>query len=268
MEFNAIQVLLVFIVGFICGIDQFSFLESLYQPIVTGAVIGLILGDVQTGLIIGGTYQLMTIGNMPVGGAQPPNAVIGGIMAAVLGISMKVDANTAVGLAIPFSLLGQYGVTLIFTIMSPVMTKADACAHNADTKGIERINTLAMIALGLVFGIICALFFIGGATFGTVISAAIPAWLMTGLSAAGGMMRFVGFAILLKVMISGELWGFYFMGFGLATIVMAAPSLSGPALIILAFIGFAVAFWDYQIQAKFKLTTGSQSDFGGEEDGI
>lgn len=47
MEFNAIQVLLVFIVGFICGIDQFSFLESLYQPIVTGAVIGLILGDVQ-----------------------------------------------------------------------------------------------------------------------------------------------------------------------------------------------------------------------------
>ena len=143
MEFNAIQVLLVFIVGFICGIDQFSFLESLYQPIVTGAVIGLILGDVQTGLIIGGTYQLMTIGNMPVGGAQPPNAVIGGIMAAVLGISMKVDANTAVGLAIPFSLLGQYGVTLIFTIMSPVMTKADACAHNADTKGIERINLFA-----------------------------------------------------------------------------------------------------------------------------
>ena len=269
MEFNAIQVLLVFIVGFICGIDQFSFLESLYQPIVTGAVIGLILGDVQTGLIIGGTYQLMTIGNMPVGGAQPPNAVIGGIIAAVLGISMKVDANTAVGLAIPFSLLGQYGVTLIFTIMSPVMTKADACAHNADTKGIERINTLAMIALGLVFGIICALFFIGGATFGTVISAAIPAWLMTGLSAAGGMMRFVGFAILLKVMISGELWGFYFMGFAAANIVVANSTLSNPALIILALIGFGIAFWDYQIQTKFKTAAPALAANGGdEEDGI
>jgi len=180
MEYSAIQVLLVFIVGFICGIDQFSFLESLYQPIVTGAVIGLILGDVQTGLIIGGTYQLMTIGNMPVGGAQPPNAVIGGIMATVLGISMHVDANTAVGLAIPFSLLGQYGVTLIFTIMSPVMAKADACAHNADVKGIERINILAMVALGLIFGLICALFFVGGATFGQTLASAIPTWLMTG----------------------------------------------------------------------------------------
>ena len=269
MEFNAIQVLLVFIVGFICGIDQFSFLESLYQPIVTGAVIGLILGDVQTGLIIGGTYQLMTIGNMPVGGAQPPNAVIGGIMAAVLGISMKVDANTAVGLAIPFSLLGQYGVTLIFTIMSPVMTKADACAHNADTKGIERINTLAMIALGLVFGIICALFFIGGATFGTVISAAIPAWLMTGLSAAGGMMRFVGFAILLKFMMNRDMWGFYFMGFGLAIIVSGISSLATPALLILALIGFGFAYWDYQQNTELKGSVAVAADTdGGEEDGI
>ena len=81
MEFSIIQVALVFVVTFIAAIDQFDFLESLYQPIVTGAVIGLILGDLNTGLLVGGTYQLMTIGNMPIGGAQPPNAVIGGIIA-------------------------------------------------------------------------------------------------------------------------------------------------------------------------------------------
>ena len=78
MEYSIIQVALVFIVTFVAAIDQFNFLESLYQPIVTGAVIGLILGDLNTGLLVGGTYQLMTIGNMPIGGAQPPNAVIGG----------------------------------------------------------------------------------------------------------------------------------------------------------------------------------------------
>lgn len=79
MEYSIIQVILVFLVTFVAAIDQFSFLESLYQPLVTGMVIGLILGDLQTGLIVGGTYQLMTIGNMPIGGAQPPNAVVGGI---------------------------------------------------------------------------------------------------------------------------------------------------------------------------------------------
>ena len=46
MEYSIIQVILVFLVTFVAAIDQFSFLESLYQPLVTGLVIGLILGDV------------------------------------------------------------------------------------------------------------------------------------------------------------------------------------------------------------------------------
>ena len=98
MEYSIIQIALVFVVTFIAAIDQFDFLESLYQPIVTGAVIGLILGDLNTGLLVGGTYQLMTIGNMPIGGAQPPNAVIGGIMAAILAIATGLEPNAAVGL--------------------------------------------------------------------------------------------------------------------------------------------------------------------------
>ena len=117
MDVSIVQVALVFLVTFIAAIDQFDFLESLYQPIVTGAVIGAILGDVNTGLIVGGTYQLMTIGNMPIGGAQPPNAVIGGIMAAVFACSLDMDPNVAVATAIPFALLGQYGVTLFLSLI-------------------------------------------------------------------------------------------------------------------------------------------------------
>ena len=107
MGFSALQIILVFVWVFIVAIDQFDFLESLYQPIVSGAVIGAILGDLPTGLVVGGTYQLMTIGNMPVGGAQPPNAVIGGVMATVFAISSHLDTTAAVGLAVPFALIGQ-----------------------------------------------------------------------------------------------------------------------------------------------------------------
>jgi PTS system N-acetylgalactosamine-specific IIC component len=268
MDYTLIQIALIFIVTFIAAIDQFSFLESLYQPIVTGLVIGAILGDVKLGLIVGGTYQLMTIGNMPVGGAQPPNAVIGGILAAILTITLKLDPNVAVATAVPFSLLGQYGVTLIFTLMSPVMSIADKYANEGKTRGIEIINYLAMAALGLIFAIVVTLFFIGGQTFGQTVVNAIPTWLMSGLSAAGGMMRFVGFAILLKVMISGELWGFYFLGFSLAIIVSSIDALSGPALIILALIGFALAYWDFQIQSRIADTVKNTIGGGDDEDGI
>ncbi|MFB5082710.1 PTS mannose/fructose/sorbose/N-acetylgalactosamine transporter subunit IIC [Symbiobacterium thermophilum] len=264
-EITALQIILVFIVTFIAAIDQFNFLESLYQPIVTGAVIGAILGDVRTGLIVGGTYQLMTIGNMPIGGAQPPNAVIGGIMAAILAITLGLQPTVAVATAIPFSLLGQYAVTLLFTVMSPVMSYADRAAQEASPGKIVAINYFAMAVLGLLFGVIVTLFFVGGAAFGNRVVSAIPTWLMSGLSAAGGMMRFVGFAILLKVMASRDMWGFYFMGFALANIVAGIPQLSSSALLLLALIGFALAFWDFQHQTALKAAAVSA---GGDDDGI
>jgi len=267
MHASLLQIILIFAFTFVVAIDQFSFLQSLYQPIVTGLVIGIILGDVQTGLIVGGTYQLMTIGNMPVGGAQPPNAVIGGIMAAVLAISLHLDPAAAVATAIPFSLLGQYGVTLMFTIMSPMMGLADRYAEEGNPSGITKLNWLAMCLLGAIFGIVVTLFFVGGQAFGDSVVKAIPTWLMGGLGAAGTMMRYVGFAILIKVMVSKELWGFYFLGFILAVIVTGIDALKGPALLLLAVIGFAFAFWDFQLHTKIKnaAATASQGEY---EDGI
>ena len=135
--FSALQIILVFVWVFIVAIDQFDFLESLYQPIVSGAVIGAILGDLPTGLIVGGTYQLMTIGNMPVGGAQPPNAVIGGVMATVFAISSHLDTTAAVGLAVPFALIGQYMVTFLFTLMSPMMSKLTSWQQRATLRALS-----------------------------------------------------------------------------------------------------------------------------------
>ena len=55
MEYTIFQVALVFIVTFVAAIDQFNFLESLYQPIVTGAVIGA------SYLAIGGTSVMIVV---------------------------------------------------------------------------------------------------------------------------------------------------------------------------------------------------------------
>ena len=268
MGFSAIQIILVFVWTFIIAIDQFDFLESLYQPIVSGAVIGAILGDLPTGLVVGGTYQLMTIGNMPVGGAQPPNAVIGGVMAVVFAIGSGMDVNAAMGLAVPFAVIGQYMVTLLFTVMSPMMSVADKMAEKGDHKGIVRLNWLAMGALGLLFAVVCTLGLIGGEAMGKALNAAFDAvpWLMAGLGAAGGMMRFVGFATLLRIMLSNDHWGIYFTGFALATIIGYIPALSGSALVLIAFVGIALALNDFQTNVAIRNAGGNGN--GGDDDGI
>ncbi len=139
IDISIVQAIMIFVVAFIMGIDQFSFLESLYQPVVLGPIMGAILGNLELGIVVGGAYQLVQIGSMPIGGAQPPNAIMGTIMTAAFAIAMNLEPTAdgvglAVGLAIPFAVFGQYAVTLTFTIMSGLMAKADKAAENADPK--------------------------------------------------------------------------------------------------------------------------------------
>ena len=274
MEITIIQAILVFVVAFIMGIDQFSFLESLYQPIVTCPIIGAILGNFELGVIVGGSYQLIQIGSMPIGGAQPPNAILGGIMATVFAVSLGMEATpegvgAALGLAIPFAVFGQYAVTLTFTLFSGMMAKADKCAENADVKGIRNINFLEMAFSGALFGILAVAGLYGGSALGSTLQnfSFQFSWVMAGLDAAGGAMKFVGFAILMKVMMSNEMWGFLLAGFAMALLCAANATTSGATLILCAFVGAAIAIYDFSINTKIKANAGA-GNMGGESDGI
>ena len=274
MEITIIQAILVFVVAFIMGIDQFSFLESLYQPIVTCPIIGAILGNFELGIIVGGSYQLIQIGSMPIGGAQPPNAILGGIMATVFAVSLGMEATpegvgAALGLAIPFAVFGQYAVTLTFTLFSGMMAKADKCAENADVKGIRNINFLEMAFIGALFGILAVAGLYGGSALGSTLQnfSFQFSWVMAGLDAAGGAMKFVGFAILMKVMMSNEMWGFLLAGFAMALLCAANATTSGATLILCAFVGAAIAIYDFSINTKIKANAGA-GNMGGDSDGI
>lgn len=267
MEINIIQVILLAVLTFIMAIDQFSLTEIISRPIINCTLIGLILGDLNTGLVLGGTYELMMVGNMPVGGAQPPNAIIGGIVGMIFAVRANMDINAALGAAIVFSVFGGYAVTLTFTVMSGLMTKADKAAEEANPAGIVQVNFISMGLLGALFAIISVVAYVGG----TAVAPALEAfstnfsWFMGGLSVAGGMMRFVGFAILMKIMLSGELWGFLLAGFA-GAIVLGTTSVSSATLVLLAFIGVAIAIFDYTTNVRIKENAGSGN--GGFSDGI
>ena len=64
--------------------------------------------------------------------------------------------------------------------------------------------------------------------------AALPAWVLTGLGAAGGMMTAVGFGILLSMIWNKEICVFYFVGFILCKSV-------GLSSLGIAVIGAAIA---------------------------
>ena len=260
---NVIEIILLAIVTFIFAIDQFSLTEIMYRPIVACPIIGMILGDVQTGLVIGGTYELMMIGNMPVGGAQPPNAVLGSVVAMIFAVKAKMDINAALGACMIFATFGQYVVTLTFTVMSGLMAKADKAAEQANPKGITAVLNTSMCILGGLFAVIAIIAYVGGVAMSGTLEAlaANASWFMGGLSAAGGMMRFVGFAILLKIMLANDMWGYLLAGFVAALVIGNIAGLGSACLLLVAFLGIAIAIHDFQVGGlKKKIEEGGFSD--------
>ena len=55
----------------LCGIDKYDVALNFHRPLITGPVIGFILGDVQTGLIAGAAMELAWLGLVPNAGSQP-----------------------------------------------------------------------------------------------------------------------------------------------------------------------------------------------------
>lgn len=252
------KALLVAIWAGLAGVDMFDGLTHFHRPVVTGMVVGLILGDVKTGLIVGATLEFVWMGAVPLAGAQPPNVVIGGIIGSAFAILAKQDPQVAVGIAVPFAVAVQGAITLFFTIFSPVMHKADEYAKEADTKGIERINYLAMLILFVFYAIVAFLPVYFGAESAQRIVESMPVWLISGLEIAGGMMPAIGFAMLLKIMLKKEYVAFLIVGFVLVAYF-------GLPILGVSLLGAAVAMYDYfanqsrQVQASRR---------GGRTDGI
>ena len=212
-----VQALLIGLWAGIAGVDMFDGLTHIHRPIVTGLVVGLILGDMKTGLIVGASLELVWMGMVPLAGAQPPNVVIGGIIGTSIAILGKLDAQAAIGIAVPFAVAVQAAITLLFTAFSFFMHKADKYCEDADTAGIERINYLGLVVLFIFYFTIAFLPILLGADKAAAIVSSIPTWIIDGLSVAGGIMPAIGFAMLLKIMLKKEYVGFMILGFLLVT---------------------------------------------------
>lgn len=228
MEISLLQAFALGIIAFIAGLDMFNGLTHMHRPVVLGPLVGLVLGDLHTGILTRGTLELVWMGLAPLAGAQPPNVIIGTIVGTAFAITTGVKPDVAVGVAVPFAVAVQMGITFLFSVMSGVMSRCDRMAENADTRGIERVNYLALLALGTFYFLCAFLPIYFGAEHAKTIIDVLPQRLIDGLGVAGGIMPAIGFAVLLKIMMKNVYIPYFILGF------VAAAWLKLPVLAIAA----------------------------------
>ncbi|MCZ3394502.1 PTS sugar transporter subunit IIC, partial [Enterococcus faecium] len=101
---------------------------SLSQPIWAGIIAGLVMGDLKTGLIIGGSLQLTVLGVGTFGGASKIDANSGTVMATAFAIGTGMKPEVAVAaLGVP---------------VASLMIQTDIVARFANTFFQHRIDKL------------------------------------------------------------------------------------------------------------------------------
>ncbi|MCT1176275.1 PTS mannose/fructose/sorbose transporter subunit IIC [Pediococcus pentosaceus] len=237
MALNAIQMILVVIVAFLAGVegilDQFHF----HQPVIACTLIGLVTGNLVPCLILGGSLQMIALGWANVGAAVAPDAALASVASAiilVLGGQGKAGVSSAIALAVPLAVAGLLLTIIARTLATLIVHVMDAAAKEGSFGKLEAWHYVAICMQGLRIAIPAGLILAIGAGPVRSLLAAMPAWLTDGLSVGGGMVVAVGYAMVINMMATKEVWPFFALGFVLATI----PDLT---LIALGTIGIALA---------------------------
>ena len=70
-----IKTILVFLIGLLGYSEWLLGTSYLQRPIVLGPLVGLVMGDMQAGIIMGATLELAMIGAISVGAYNPPACI-------------------------------------------------------------------------------------------------------------------------------------------------------------------------------------------------
>ena len=69
MQLSALQIVLLVLVAAEINVDRRGLSLTHARPVIVGFLCGLILGDMNSGLYIGGTFTLMSLGVAALGGS-------------------------------------------------------------------------------------------------------------------------------------------------------------------------------------------------------
>ena len=288
------QILLLTLYAGFQIMDELHWDSSAGSAVFSGFFTGLVMGDMATGLFIGGSMQLTILGVGTFGGASRIDANSGTLIATAFAVSSGMDPEQALAaLGVPVAAI------LVYTdILGRMANTFWGHACDAD---VEKMNwgsynvhywmgavswclsRMIPVFLALAFGqgLVDA---ITGALNGDL------AWLGTGLTVAGGMLPAVGFAILLRYLPVKKHIAYLILGFVIAALLGTAftsiqtiggdvatvastvdatingGSFKGLSMLTVALIGFALAYIYYQQHQNAPVAAVSAGAEGDDDD--
>ena len=228
------------------------------STVLKAFVIGLVMGDIPTALMIGSTYQLMSMGLIPIGGSSVPNYSLGTMVGIPFAIALKdVNAGLAVG-----TVAATLGTSLdVVWKMSDswFLHKIQNSVNNCDFASARKFYLFDFI-WGVIWD--CIPVFLTLTAGAVVVNAVIdhlPKFLLTGFGVAGNILPGLGFAILLRTLPAKDFFPFILIGW-------FCFSYAKWPILGISILGVAMAMLYYKITARNTVETAVVDDMEVEVD--
>lgn len=228
------------------SISWLTDLEALKRPLIAGPVIGLFLGDVQTGIVMGAALEGIFMGVSAIGGSIPSDSLLGTIIAVSYTILSGADAAVGLAIAMPIGTMvnsiGSFFIPL-FAATSPYW---EELAASGKTKKFIVLNVLFTV---ICYNLIACTVIFAGVAFGTdalqQFLNSVPPFVTSGLAAASGIMMGVGFAILLSMLWRKDIAFYLIVGYVL-TVYGGVPTVG------VALVGTVIAIFVFMMEKRFQ----------------
>lgn len=227
---------LVALAVFVCvgGAELIGF-TMLNRPIVVGAVVGLLLGDLRTGVLVGASLEAVFMGVVNIGGASAAEPGIATAVGTAFAILLGKGSEVALTLALPIGVLGLQIKNLLYIFVVGMFAKKfDQLAADGKEKQIVGLHYGLWAVNWLIYSLVAFFGILLGSHAVSVLLEMIPEAVMNGLTVCGGLLPAVGMAMLMKMLWEKSICIFYFLGFVL-TAYLNLP------LIALAVLGVILA---------------------------
>lgn len=209
---SIVQCLLISLWAGYCSYDDQG-PQMLRRPLLVGPVIGFILKDIGTALVVSATLELMWMGLGNMAGYQTPDMIVGTIIGTTFAISTGQGIATGVTLATTVAILSQQLILMVGFVRQFFVEWADKIADTGDFDKILQINFVSVALQFLVRAIPTFLIVYLGADIIDKLLGYIPMDILKGLSKASSILPAVGLSILMTIIMKSGMWAFLILGF-------------------------------------------------------
>lgn len=211
-----------------------------FSPLMTGLVVGIVMGDVAGAMVITAAIQLIYMGVFSPGGTMPSEPSIAAAIAVSVALLGNLAPEAAIAVAVPVGLLGSYLYQFRFflnTFIGKGTDKAVASLNHAEiSRTVILYPTIAsfLLFVPLVF---VALYW-GAPVIAQVITALEGTVFLHILEVVGGGLAAIGIATTIYVIGRREYMVFFLLAYFMSVIFADL----GITMVTYAILGTLIAF--------------------------